>query len=239
MRAQVKEAFFTYKNLAHVFLLQERYRKTLILLRNAGYNPLTNVRILDIGCGDGAMLRQFTQWGAIPDRLSGIDLRPEPVEIARHLNPNIDVRCGSAIELPWMDNSVDLVCQHTMFTSILSSEIKSRIAAEMVRVLKPGGAVLWYDFMYNNPTNPDVRGVTTKEIHSLFPDFELHLNRITLAPPIARRLPESLLPILYPVLVAIPILRTHYLGLLVKPKTNSQVTNHERLVSGSSCFSKS
>jgi len=71
--------------------------------------------------------------------------------------------------------------------------------------------------MYDNPRNPDVRGVRAGEIRSLFPGFEIHLRRITLAPFIARRLPESLLPVLYPLLAAIPLLRTHYLGLLVKP----------------------
>ena len=183
----------------------------------AGYQLITNLDILDIGCGNGNMLRQFLQWGAAPERLAGIELRPEPVEKARHLNPNLDVRCGSAIELPWPDASFDLACQHTVFTSILDPAMKQQIAAEMSRVLRQGGAVLWYDFMYNNPSNPDVCGIQAGEIRSLFPGFEIHLRRITLAPFVARRLPESLLPVLYPLLAAIPLLRTHYLGLLVKP----------------------
>jgi len=120
-----------------------------------------------------------------------------------------------------------LVCQHTVFTSILDPTIKQQIAAEMARVLRPGGAVLWYDFMYNNPRNPDVRGIKADEIRSLFLAFQLHLRRITLAPFIARRLPELLLPVLYPLLATIPLLRTHYLGLLVKP-----TTDHRPLPSG-------
>ena len=163
------------------------------------------------------MLRQFLQWGAMPERLAGIELRPEPVQRALCLNPNLDVRCGSAVELPWPDGSFDLVGQHTVFTSILDSSMKQQIASEMSRVLRLGGAVLWYDFMYDNPLNPDVRGVKAGEIRSLFPGFGIHLRRITLAPPIARRLPEFLLPTLYPLLAVVPLLRTHYLGLLIKP----------------------
>ena len=218
-RVQAGENFFEYRDLAHVCRIHERYRVTLSLLKAAGYHPMSNLHILDVGCGDGNMLRQFLQWGAIPEHLAGIELRPEPVQKARHLNPNLDVRCGSAIELPWPDASFDLVCQHTVFTSILDSAMKQQIAAEMSRVLRPGGAVLWYDFMYNNPRNPDVRGVKADEIRALFPGFEIHLRRITLAPFIARRLPESFLPLFYPLLAAIPPLRTHYLGLLVKPTT--------------------
>ena len=86
----------------------------------------------------------------------------------------------------------------------------------MRRVLKPGESVLWYDFMYNNPNNPNVRGIKKHEIEDLFPGFFCMLKRITLAPPIARRIPESILPVLYPILSAFPFLRTHYLGLLTK-----------------------
>ena len=196
--------------------MHERYRETLRLFQAHGYHPLSKLQILDVGCGDGVMLRQFMQWGAWPENLAGIELRPEPVEKAGRLNPNLDLRCGSAIELPWPDDSFDLVCQHTVFTSILDKAMKRQIASEMTRVLRPGGSVLWYDYFYNNPSNPDVRGVKAKEIRSLFPDFEINLRPITLAPPIARRIPNALLPGLYPLLAALPFLRTHYLGIFTK-----------------------
>ena len=129
----------------------------------------------------------------------------------------MDLRCGSATQLPWPDRSFDLVCQHTMFTSILDRGMREQAAAEMTRVLREGGGILWYDFAYDNPRNPDVRGVAKREIQILFPQLAIHLQRVTLAPPIARRLPRPLLPMLHPLLGAIPFLRTHYLGLFLKP----------------------
>ena len=54
-------------------------------------------------------------------------------------------------------------------------------------------------------------------MRALFPGYRIELRRITLAPFLARRIPEPLLPLLYPLLGAVPLLRTHYLGLLVKP----------------------
>lgn len=223
-RAKTSNRFFCYSSLSHMCRKQERHRETLRMLQRFGYQELSKLRILDIGCGDGNMLRQFMQWGAVPEHLAGIDLRREPLEHALLLNPNIDLRCGSAVELPWLDVSFDLVCTHTVFTSILESEMKRRIAAEIRRVLRDGGAVLWYDMRYDNPYNPDVQGVKAQELHTLFNDFEIHLKRITLAPPIARRLPEGTLPILYPVLSAIALLRTSYLGLLIKPIHKYQVS---------------
>ena len=166
------------------------------------------------------MLRQFIQWGASPENLAGIELRPEPVLKAQRTSPNLDIRCGSAVQLPWPDRFFDLVCQHTVFTSILDKAMKKKIAMEMSRVLRPGGAVLWYDFMYNNPQNPNVRGIKAGEIRSLFPGYTMHLKRITLAPPIARRIPESLLSVFYPLFSVVPLLRTHYMGLLISPTSN-------------------
>ena len=217
-RMQSRTGFYGYENLVHLYRKQERYRATLCLLQAAGYHPLSNLDILDAGCGDGNMLRQFLQWGAVPERLAGIELRSEPVHKACHLSPNLDIRCGSATELPWSDARFDLVCQHTVFTSILDPVMRRQIAAEMGRVLCPGGAVLWYDFAYDNPRNPDVRGVRASEVRSLFDGLDVHLRRITLAPPIARRIPDLLLPVFYPLLSAVPLLRTHYLGLLTKTK---------------------
>ena len=215
-RVKNGEGFFNFENPAQLFRTYERYWATLRLLSSHGFTPLSDQRILDVGCGDGTMLRQFLQWGAAPANLAGIDLRSQAVTHAKQLNPDLDIRCGSATELPWADESFDLVCFHTVFTSILDLSMKEKIAKEVERVLRLGGAVLWYDFMYNNPNNPDVRGITAKEIHKLFAGFDIHLQRITLAPPIARRLPDWGLPVLYPLLSLIPLLRTHYLGFFVK-----------------------
>lgn len=216
-KKRANAGFFGYENLAHVLRVQERHRETLRLLAGAGYHSLAGLRILDIGCGNGNMLRQFLEWGATPAHLVGLELRSEPVEQARHLNPALDIRCGSATTLPWATNSFNLVCLHTVFTSILDFEMKETIVAEINRVLGVGGAVLWYDFIYNNPRNPDVQGISLNEIRTLFPNYDVRLRRVTLAPPLARRLPTALLPVFYPLLATVPFLRTHYLGLLLKP----------------------
>lgn len=55
----------------------------------------------------------------------------------------IDFRCGNAENLPYEDESFDIVMQFTVFTSILDSEMKQNIAREMLRVIKPDGIILW------------------------------------------------------------------------------------------------
>ena len=76
--------------------------------------------------------------------------------------------------------------------------------------LKPGGAVVWYDFVINNPRNPDVRGVPLARVRELFPAGELRAERLTLAPPLARAVCR-VHPALYTVFNALPLLRTHRL----------------------------
>ena len=214
---QASVRFHCYGSLSHMYEVQERHRETLRLLGRFGYGDLSTARLLDVGCGDGNMLRQFMQWGATPKHLAGIDLRREPVERALELDPGLDVRCGSAFALPWPDAFFDLVSLHTVFTSILDAAMRARLAGEVRRVVRPGGAVLWYDFIYNNPSNPDVQAVARKQVRALFDGFEIHLKRITLAPPLGRLVPEGLLSILYPVLASVPFLCTHDLGLFTKP----------------------
>jgi len=213
-----EQRFFAYRDVAHFFRLQRRYWAELMLLKRMEVHSIEKMRILDVGCGDGRMLREFLQWGARPENLAGIELRPEPVEYALTLNPNLDIQCGSATELSWPDKSFDLVCQHTVFSSILDWEMKKKIASEMVRMVRNTGLILWYDF-WLNPTNPQTRGIRPAEIKQLFPNCRYEFHRITLAPPIARRLvPVSDGLCLF--LESLKIFNTHYLA-AIRPITDN------------------
>lgn len=89
--------------------------------------------------------------------------------------------------LNMIDESFDLALQFTAFSSVLDPEIKRDMAEAMLRVLKPDGGVLWYDFIWN-PTNSQTKGIGLKEIKSLFPGCTFLVSRITLAPPLIRLL---------------------------------------------------
>jgi len=85
----------------------------------------------------------------------------------------------------------------------------------MWELTKRGGGVLWYDFIYDNPENPDVRGVPIRRIRELFPEGRMRYWRLTLAPPIARRVCR-IHPCLYYVFNVFPFLRTHVLCWIAK-----------------------
>jgi len=198
--------------LAHLELQGEILR----LLRRFARTSLDTEKILDVGCGRAYWLRQMVQWGAKPENLFGIDLMQDRLKDgAKFCPPQVTLQCGDASYLAFDDAEFTLVLQFTVFTSVLDDVMKKNLAAEISRVLKPGGAVLWYDYFVSNPSNPDVRGVSRKEIAKLFPGFSIYLKRVTLAPPLARAV-GPISTVLYRLLSSVRLLRTHYLGFLQK-----------------------
>jgi SAM-dependent methyltransferase len=198
--------------LTHLNLLGEILR----MLRRFQRTNLEAEKVLDVGCGRGYWLRQLIQWGAKPENLFGVDLMEDRIRDGNNLcPPDVTLRCEDASKLAFDSGTFSLILQFTVFTSILDGEMKKKVAAEMSRLLKPGGAVLWYDYFVSNPSNLNVCGVTRREIAKLFPGFSISLKRTTLAPPLARVVgPVS--PFVYHLLSSLKPLRTHYLGFLQK-----------------------
>jgi len=197
-------------------MVQERERRMLELLKRYGVVELQTKRILEIGCGTGHWLREFIKWGARPENIFGVDLLPDRIAEARRLCPEaVQLQRGEASKLEFPNGTFDLILQSTVFTSILDCEMKRQVASEMLRVMRPDGFILWYDFHVNSPGNPDVRGVRKREIHQLFPDCRIDLHRTTLAPPLARLL-AGYSWLTCHLLEKIPWLCTHYIGVIRK-----------------------
>jgi ubiquinone/menaquinone biosynthesis C-methylase UbiE len=200
---------------ANLCTIAEREQAMTALLRSGGLESLADVRILEVGCGRGAMLRHLLNYEAQPGRLYGLDLREEQTHEAHRLGPHLQFTCADAANLPFASESFDLILQFTVFTSIVNDGIKRKMAAECLRVLVPGGKILWYDFFFNNPWNNDVRGIGRAEIRRLFPRCSIRCRRVTLLPPLARYV-APLSPAFYHILATLRILSTHYLCLLEK-----------------------
>ena len=189
-------------------------RALLEALRRAGVSRLDEARVLEIGCGGGHWLRELVQWGVRPDHLTGIDLIAERLVDARaRCAPRVRLAAASAAALPFADGAFDIVLQSTVLTSVLDTTVRQRIAAEMMRVLRVDGLVLWYDFLVDNPSNRNVRGVNRRELSRLYPGWRVDVRRVTLAPPVARFLAPRMWT-LAATLSALPFLCTHYAGTL-------------------------
>jgi Methylase involved in ubiquinone/menaquinone biosynthesis len=216
-REDAKKYLYNPLDIGAFYLLTSRDRALTQMLQvfmMRASCSLADLRILDVGCGTGGVLRSLVSWGAQPQNLAGVDVLEERIQLAQRLSPNICFSVADARELPFANDSWDMVILFTVISSVPNPSIQSQIALEALRVLKPQGAVLWYDF-WINPTNPDTVGITLNRIRELFPGCRLYLKRTTLIPPLARRLARISWSLCW-LLESLPFLRTHYMGLIYK-----------------------
>lgn len=172
---------------AALFSRQRRARVALSLLTAHGVTDLSSLRLLEIGCGSGDVAAEYYSHGARPSNIHGLDILPNRAAEAAERVPGGRFVVGDGASLPYRDQGFDILLQYTALSSILSPEWRRGVAAEMLRVLRPGGLILWYDFMWN-PLNKQTVGLRKKDLHELFPNCELEFRRVTLIPPVARRL---------------------------------------------------
>jgi SAM-dependent methyltransferase len=111
------------------------------LLHAAAVGP--GDRMLDVACGTGVVARAAAERVAPDGKVTGVDLNPAMLAVARRVAPEIDWRQGDVAALPFGDRAFDVVsCQAAMFffhdpTGALS---------EMGRVTRPGGRVVVQSF---------------------------------------------------------------------------------------------
>jgi ubiquinone/menaquinone biosynthesis C-methylase UbiE len=126
--------------------------------------------VLDVGTGPGMLLKELAD--RRPDlRLAGVDLSADMIEVAgRNLSdvrPRPELRVADAADLPLEASSFDIV------VSTLSSHYwkgPAAAAAEIARVLRPGGRLLVYDLKYAPfdvlSANPDLDVVAESRFKS-------------------------------------------------------------------------
>lgn len=205
---------YTLYNPAYLYLTQSIQREVIRELATNKVN-ITDARILDVGCGDGAFLNWLVHAGAKPENLHGVDLMDNRIARARTSNSALHLDIVDATDLPYRDGSFDVVTQFMLFTSVLAPLVRSKIASELLRVTKGTGFILWYDFFLKRPGNRDVVCLKRKDVAALFPECEVRLRRTSLAPPLARlTAPWSYL--VCDMLARLPFLRTHLIGSIRK-----------------------
>jgi ubiquinone/menaquinone biosynthesis C-methylase UbiE len=181
---------------------------------------LESARILEVGCGNGLRLRNFLSLGARPENLTGVELVPEILENGRRLcPPGVTLISGSATALGFPDNSFDLVLQSMMLSSIVDPAVRTICAAEMVRMVKPGGLIVSYDFFVKDPNNRDTVRIGRRELRRLFGSHPVWLYKVLLVPPLARLVAPRSLVFAY-ILETLPFLRSHYFAAISKDEAS-------------------
>ena len=118
-----------------------RYRQESHILDCLDQIDWRGKKVLEIGLGQGAESEQLIRRGA---RWSGLDLTQESVDRVRaRLTirdlPYEDLRQGSALNIPWSDDSFDMVFSHGVLHHIPDIRMAQ---AEIHRVLGPSGTLI-------------------------------------------------------------------------------------------------
>lgn len=102
-------------------------------------------RVLDIGCGGGFLANFLSKAG---HRVTGLDESKEALAVARSRDETkqVDYLTGDALQLPFGNESFDVVCAMDFLEHIESPELAVREAS---RVLRPGGLFLFHTFNRN------------------------------------------------------------------------------------------
>ncbi len=118
-------------------------QKAIAKLR-AGVVPLAEGSVLEVGCGGGLNQRYYDAQRVTA--FSGIDPSEELLDrarqAARERNCPIDIRAGTAENIPFPESEFDtVVCTYTL----CSVADHAHAISEMRRVLKPGGRLLFLE----------------------------------------------------------------------------------------------
>jgi SAM-dependent methyltransferase len=174
-----------------IYIRHEIERHIALFLNRKGLRgrDLSELRLLDAGCGGGAFFNMFVQLGFRPQNLYGAELLFERLHAAGKAAVNDSkIVNADAAALPFADSSFDFVSQFTVFSSVLGAAARASIASEMRRVTKNGGYIISYDMQHTNPFNKNLAPLKSGQLKNIFGARPEACWRIVLNPLLLRRL---------------------------------------------------
>lgn len=188
-------------------------------LRWIGSDPQA-ARVLDVGCGEGDSVWTLLRLGFQASNVSGVDIQREKIARAKASNPAVNFECADATRLGFQDETFDIAMESMMFLQLTDDDIARRIAAEMIRVTRPGGILLVSDWRYSKPGSSEFKGVSTRRIADLY-----QVGRKTevckrfrgpLVPPVGRFVSKYCSPAYFAIQAVFPFLAGHVVTVLRK-----------------------
>ncbi len=129
---------------------------------------VNNPKVLYVGVGGGMELLQFAYFSRQKGGVIGVDVVDEMLEasrknfkVAEEENPwfkseFVQLKKGSALELPIESESIDVAAQNCLFNIFKEEDLKKAVE-EMYRVLKPHGRLVMSDPVCEQPMNDALR----------------------------------------------------------------------------------
>ncbi len=102
---------------------------------NTHYRPGSNLRILDAGCGPGAVMGLLSEYGDV----TGFDMSPHATRLSR-TRGHQRLAIASAMAIPFADETFDLVTSLDVLYFVNVQD--SVVLMEIARVLVPRGRLI-------------------------------------------------------------------------------------------------
>lgn len=117
-------------------LFARHHYETSVIRRLLG--DTTIPRSLEIGCGFGRLTPTFA---ALSDQHTAVDINPDAIAAARIAYPELEFLLTMGTDLPFEDDTFDLVATWTVLQHVPKPAIEV-LLAELLRVVKPTGRIL-------------------------------------------------------------------------------------------------
>ena len=192
-----------------LFQILAAEKSLIFAVRNIAQD-VTAAKVLDVGCGGGGDLYQLLRLGYVPENITGIDIQQDRLLAARRLYPSVHFVKGDASKMEFSGGAFDLVFESTMFATLPDEELSAKIAAEMLRVCKPGGYLMLVDWRTPKPGDANYLALTRTRLERLFSvNSETELVGLfpgALVPPLGRFLSKHLPSLYFLVVASFPFL---------------------------------
>ena len=100
-------------------------------------------KVLDLGAGYGTTTNYITQ--VLGKECVAIDLDDISIDVAKKINKDINYLKVNAEDLPFEDGHFDTLVLRDALHHFLGEANYDKVAAELFRVLRPGGRMIFFD----------------------------------------------------------------------------------------------
>lgn len=156
--------------------IYENYNKVLNKVYEKSTITGENISVLDIGVGTGNLAKKFLENNY---RVVGIDQSREMLRVAKHKYPNLKVRLGEFLKIPFNDKVFYIIVSTYAFHH-LNSEEKSLAIKEMIRVLKDNGKIVIGDLMFKNRVEEEwvLKELTEVQVDEIKDEYYSYIDEL-------------------------------------------------------------
>ncbi|MFN8670985.1 MAG: methyltransferase domain-containing protein [Candidatus Sericytochromatia bacterium] len=195
------------------YLLSSKEKALNAFLSKYYLRTLPNMKIMEVGFGNGSDILNLIKYGAAPRNIYGTERSKDNYENFKYKVPDANLRKVDNFILPYPNNLFDIVIQSNVLSSINDEDSRKKLASEMFRLIKKGGKVFSYD--KKSVVNNNI-AINKAELKKLFPEAtNIITKNITLNEGMAQFFADKSI-VLCQILEDFSFLNSHYYTIIEK-----------------------